>query len=89
MNRKPILVGLLLVAIVLGVLVYSTMNLAAHRVEVCLTFNGRAACRTASGSSKEFAQRAATQNACAELASGVTENLACDNTTPSKITWLK
>lgn len=89
MNRKPILVGVVLVAIVLGVLIYSSMNLASNRVEVCLTFNGRQACRTASGSSKEFAQRAATQNACAELASGVTENMACDNTPPSKITWLK
>lgn len=87
--KKPVLVGLVLVAIIIGVLVYSTMSLAAHRVEVCITFNGRTSCRTASGSSKDFAQRAATTNACAELASGVTESMACDASPPSKITWLK
>ena len=70
----------------LGVLVYSSMNLASHRVEVCMTFNGQTICRTASGTTEEFALRTAITNACADIASGVTDSIACENTEPAKET---
>jgi hypothetical protein len=86
--KKPVLVGVVIVAVILGVLVYSSMNLAKYRVEVCMEFHGQAACKTAAGASKEFAQRTATTNACAALgASGVTDSIACENTAPAKVTW--
>jgi hypothetical protein len=84
---KPVLVGILIVAVILGVLVYSSFNLAKFRVEVCMTFNGQTNCRTAAGSTEEFARRSATTNACAAIASGVTDSIACENTPPSKVTW--
>jgi hypothetical protein len=87
--KKPVLVGILIVAVILGIIVYSSMNLAAYRVEVCMAFNGKTNCRTASGSSEEFALRSATTNACAEIASGVTETIGCEQTKPEKVTWLK
>jgi hypothetical protein len=58
-------------------------------VEVCMEFNGRTNCRTASGSTQEFALRTATSNACAEIASGVTDSIGCERTPPKKVTWLK
>lgn len=87
--KKPVLVGIVFALIVLGYIVYSSMNLAGHKVEVCITFNGRANCRTASGASEEFARRTATTNACADIASGVTDSIACENTPPNSVKVLK
>jgi hypothetical protein len=87
--KKPVLVGVIFVFVVLGVLVYSSMNLAKHRVEVCLTFHGNPSCRTASGTTEEFARRTAITNACSQIASGVTDSIACENTAPDKVTVLK
>lgn len=87
--KKPVLIAILFAAAILALIVYSTMSMAAHRVEVCVAFNGHTACRTTSGASQEFALRTAIQNACAEIASGVTDSIACERSTPTKITWLK
>jgi len=87
--KKPVIVGIVFVVIFLGVIIYSSMNLAGYRVEVCMNFNGRSKCRRASGSTEEFARRTATTNACAEIASGVTESIACEQTVPAKVTRLK
>lgn len=87
--KKPVLFGILFVLIVLGVLIYSSLNLAGKRVEVCMAFRGATACRTASGSTEEFALRTATNNACAQISSGVTDSIACENAPPVKVTWLK
>ncbi len=77
------------VLLLLGVLYYSTISLAAHRVEVCMEFKGMTSCRTAAGSTEQFALRTATTNACATISSGVTDSIACDQTPPKKVTWLK
>jgi hypothetical protein len=87
--KKPVIVGIVFVVVVLAVIVYSTMNLASHRVEVCMEYKGQTNCRTASGSTREFALRTATTNACAAIASGVTDSVACDQSPPAKVTWLK
>ena len=47
--KKPVLFGILFLILVLGVIIYSSMTLAAHRVEVCIEFNGRTNCKIASG----------------------------------------
>jgi hypothetical protein len=87
--KKPVLIGIAFALIVLAYVVYSSMSLAGHRVEVCMTFNGRTNCRTASGASEEFARRTATTNACADIASGVTDSIACENTPPNSVKVLK
>jgi len=87
--KKPVLVGVIFVIVVLTVLIYSSLNLAKHRVEVCITFQGNPACRTASGTTEEFARRTATTNACSQISSGVTDSIACENTPPDKVTVLK
>lgn len=87
--KKPVLVGVLIFVALIGLIAYSTMNMAQHRVEVCIEFKGQKACKTAGGSTQEFALRKAISNTCAEMSSGVTEVLACEHTEPSKTTWLK
>jgi hypothetical protein len=87
--KKPVLFGILFVLIVLAVIVYSSFNLAKVRLEVCINFNGRSNCKTASAVSEEFATQTAVANACGEIAFGVTETVACEHTPPTKITRLK
>ena len=86
---KPVIAGIVFILGVLGVLLYSTMNLAKFRVEVCVTFNNRADCRIASADTEEHALRTATSNACGLLASGVTDSLACEHSVPTSVRWLK
>jgi hypothetical protein len=87
--KKAALVGIAFVIIVVGALVYSTMTLGTHRVEVCMEYNGMTSCRTVSGSKRDETLRTAVSNACATIASGVTDSMACDRTEPKKVTWLK
>jgi hypothetical protein len=79
------------VALVVGVIVYSTVKLAENRitVEVCMQFNGATSCRTASGETRELALRAATENACALIASGVTDSQACARSEPVSVHWMQ
>lgn len=87
--KKAAIIGIVCLVILAAALYYSTASLAAHRVEVCMEFKGQTSCRTASGSTEQFALRTATTNACATIASGVTDSIACDQATPKKVTWLK
>ena len=87
--KKPVIIGLVIFAALVALILFSTMGMATHRVEVCIEFKGRTNCRTASGSTEEFAQRTAISNTCADLASGVTDIMACERSTPTKLTVLK
>ncbi len=86
--KRPVLLGVLFVLLVLGVLVYSSFHLSTYGVEVCMNYNGRTACATAKGANKETALDNAMQTACAQIASGVTETIGCSRTEPAKETWL-
>ena len=85
--KKSVWLGILFVAIVVGFVVYSTLSTGRIRCEVCITFQGRQACRTASASTRELALRTATENACAMLSSGITDSNQCHNTQPDSVRW--
>ena len=72
----------------LGLLTYFTLGPKRIRAEVCVAFNGRTNCRIASGPTREAAQRAATDNACATIASGMTETMSCGHNPPQSVRWL-
>lgn len=74
-----------LVAVFVAAIVYSTLNLRRHRVEVCMEFQGRSACRTSAASTEEQAARTATENACALISSGMTDSIACGKTPPRSV----
>jgi hypothetical protein len=84
-----VLLSLAFVGAVVAALIHSTMNLAQYRVEVCMDYQGRSSCRTAAGSTEEFALRSATDNACALIASGVTDTMGCGRTPPRSVRWIK
>ena len=84
--------GWLIALFMLGLLalaIYSARGLTAYRVEVCMAYDGRNACRSASGADKEGALRTASDNACAQISSGMTDSMACGRSTPISIKWLE
>jgi hypothetical protein len=81
--KKPAVWIVIACAAAFGLIMYSSFRgLTGHRVEVCIEFDGREACRTASASSEKQAERTAIENACAQLTSGMTNSIACQNTPP-------
>ncbi len=87
--KKAALIGIVFLLVLVGAIAYSTMTLAQHRVEVCMEFNGMTSCRTVSGPDKKDTLRTAVSNACATIASGVTDSIACSQTEPKSVNWLK
>jgi len=69
---------------VIGFVIYSSFQVNEVECEVCITFAGQEACRTVAGKTKEDSLRGAVTNACAQVASGVTDTLRCERTEPSK-----
>lgn len=86
--KKTVLLAIAFGLLVLGMLVYTSMGTAKYRVEICITFRGSQACRTASGPTEQAALRTATENACAQISSGVTDSNQCQNTPPDRVRWL-
>ncbi len=74
---RAVIVALLLAAATLALVVFGVLSSFAHECEVCVTFHGRTACRRAAGSTAEEALRTAQDNACAFVASGMTETVGC------------
>ncbi len=89
MKRSGLWAAVLFALAFLGWLLHSTLGLRRFRVEVCMEYHGRSACRVASGATHENALRTATENACAQISSGMTDSMACDRTPPTRITWLE
>jgi hypothetical protein len=87
MKKPGLWIALAAVALV-AFLAYSTLNQTQYRVEVCVEFQGRDACRTASAETEQQALRTATDNACALIASGMTDSMACGRTAPKSVRWL-
>jgi len=72
----------IVMAALAALVLYSTLQLGGYSCEACMEFAGQSKCRSATGATEEQARRAAIDNACAFLASGVTDSIACTNTPP-------
>ena len=70
MNKTVILVMAFAIVVLIGV-IYATMGTARFRCEVCISFQGHSACRIASAATEADALHSATENACAQIASGM------------------
>ena len=82
---KISVVAAILGAITFGVMLYSILGQSRVSCEVCIDFHGGSECRTALGASREEAVKTATDNACAFLASGMTDSIRCSNTQPVRV----
>ncbi|MGD9764319.1 MAG: hypothetical protein AB7V27_11435 [Candidatus Binatia bacterium] len=73
-------------ALIVIVVVYSSFQVSDFECEVCMTFAGGEVCRKATGTNEAEGLRTAVDNACALLASGMTESLRCQRTAPTSAT---
>ena len=86
---KPVLAAVIFIGLVLAAVVYSSLGLRQYTCEVCMEFQGRTNCATASGTTQEEAQRTATDTACATISAGMTESIQCSRTLPASVTWIE
>jgi heme exporter protein D len=87
--KKTVWLAIAFAVVVVGMVVLSTFRQDRVRCQVCITFKGQRDCRVASATTQQEAVRAGTSNACAQLASGVTETTQCENTQPDSVEWLR
>jgi hypothetical protein len=76
-----------IVAFLAGML-YSTLHGPHYRVEVCMAYQGQSACKTVNAKSEQSALRSASENACADISSGVTDTVKCESSEPKSVRWL-
>ena len=81
---KNLIAALVILTPIIGFVVWSSFQVNAVECEVCLRFDGRDMCRTASAATQNEALRSATDNACALLTSGMTNTIRCHNVDPVK-----
>ena len=71
----------------LALLVTAARSAGSVSCEACVQYHGRTECREALGPTREEARRTAVDNACALLASGMTESVECTTRTePLRVT---
>jgi hypothetical protein len=62
--------------------VWRSLQVAGYQCTLCMSFGGRQMCRTVEGATASEARTSAINNACAHIASGVTDSMACEHGTP-------
>ena len=86
-TKWPVVAGVAFILIFLGAMAYSTLGNAQVHCEVCITYNGRTNCGNSSATTREQAERAATDLACNGLTGNMTELMQCQNSPTRKITF--
>jgi hypothetical protein len=75
--------------LLLGVLLYSSLQQTRLQYEVCVTFKGGTHCATASGATSAEAVRSAQEIDCELLSSGRDENMVCLDAQPTSVRQVK
>lgn len=82
MRNKRALVGVAIVLAFVGYLLWSTLAAQQSECRVCVAYQGRQNCATASAASKAEATRNAQTTACGTLVAGMNDAIACGNAVP-------
>lgn len=80
-----ILIGVALFIAFLAILTWQMIGGRKNRVEVCMTYQGRTMCKTASGATTQEAIRTATDAACSLIASGMSNTRTCATMPPTSV----
>jgi hypothetical protein len=86
-KKWPVIAGIAFIVVFIAAMAYSTLGNAQERCEVCVTYNGRTNCGTSAATSREQAERTATDIACNSLTHGMTELMQCQQSTQRQVTW--
>ena len=82
MRSSRLWLGLLIGVAFVGYLLWSTLAAQAAECRVCVAFQGRRNCATASAASPNDAARQSQTTACGTISQGMNDKIACDNTPP-------
>lgn len=80
--KRSTLVILLAVGAFIILLALSTLRAQRAECSVCVEFEGRRNCATASASGEDEAAESAQRTACGPVASGMDATIACGNRAP-------
>jgi hypothetical protein len=86
-TKWPVIAAIAFVIAVVAAVAFSTMGNAQVHCEVCVTFNGRTQCGNSASTSRDQAERAATDLACNGLTAGMTELMQCQSSPTRKVTF--
>lgn len=85
-NKTGRAIALVVAIVIFGAaLILGSHSLVQAECELCVTFNGMTQCRKGSGADVAEARQAAQKAACAVMAGGMNESIACDNTPPTNV----
>ena len=86
-GKKPwrVLLFVLSFAVLIGALVMGSMQSVQAECSLCVEFRGGRQCRTGRGANESDARSAAQRAACAVMAGGMAESIACDNTPATEV----
>lgn len=76
--------ALVVLAPVIGFVVWSSLDVAQFECTVCMPFDGQQVCRTVTGKTEQEGIRTGVTNACALLTSGMTNSMRCERGQPTK-----
>jgi hypothetical protein len=79
---KRLVLGLAIATAAVAALYAATLAGAGVSCEACVRWQGREACKSATGADREEAERTAISTACALVASGVTASIGCQGLEP-------
>jgi hypothetical protein len=65
-----------------ALLLYNTLSAQKVECTVCVEYNGKRNCATASHSNEKDAAQSAQTTACGTISSGMNESIACGRTPP-------
>jgi hypothetical protein len=86
-TKWPVVAGVAFIVIFIAAMAWSTLGNAQERCTVCVSYNGQTNCGTSAATSREQAERAATDIACNALTHGMTELMQCQQIAPKQVTW--
>ncbi len=66
-------------------LIFGSLRTIQAECSLCVEFRGQRQCRTGSGATQQDAEAAARRAACAVMASGMDESIACQNVRPQQL----
>jgi len=89
-NRKPkkgtgTWIFLAVFTVFVAYLVFGSLRTVQAECSLCVEFRGQRQCRTGSGATQAEAESAAQRAACAVMAFGMDDSIACGNARPQEL----
>ncbi|MGB7213290.1 MAG: hypothetical protein WBC97_11775 [Gemmatimonadales bacterium] len=82
--KRNTIITVLVIAVFAGLLLYSTLSAQRVQCDVCVTFNGRSNCASATAATETDASHSAQATACGTLSQGMAESINCGDAQPTK-----